>query len=1009
MLVKSSRHHPVLADRIFFIRSLAAMYFVAVSAYAQQRVDVRTTLKENLMGKPGSVLALGLRVTNLSQTPATYKPVLKLPAGWRAVTRDFSFNLAPGASDVRLVSFSIPMEARSRQYDIAYSVTDALGQEGRISVPVFVLPVIDLSLEVVDAPRFVVAGSSFSTTLILANEGNAPTPVWLRYRSSSGFPIAIDSVVRTLGARESRQVVLKVKTDVKSGRLSHTLEVDAISARDTTKRVRASSVVQVVPSPTGAEDDYYTFPVTVRAREVGQGRLFGPQLEAVGVGSLTSHRRDRLEFLFRGPETQTRSVLGLRDEYHVSYHGESFDAYAGDLNYTLTTLTELGRYATGAGGKASLGKWDVGAFYNWNRWSTQLQNESAGFLSYDVMRNASIGLNVTQKRDYFNSEIGSVRTLFAPIGNSSVDLEYATGTKDGARDNAYAGRITGNQSSIGYDVRYVHAGPKFGGYYQDIDFISGSLNIQATRSIRLETYVQNQTRNLERDTNQIHAPNDLNLQFGTAFSDIGALYVVRNIHRDLLPNPKYDREQDVVQARFGYNLSAANFYVYGDYGSTRDKTIGASFPYRRLALNLGFRPAGRYSYGASVEYSNGQDVYTSQNQERLSTSLNSSMLIGSGTTIELNAYGSRLFATPSQSYVLGEGTFEHVLPFGHKVTFRIRESAILIGSVSTSNEIAYALEYSLPLAVPLQRITTVGQLRGIVQDERGRGIAGVLVSAGENVAITNRKGEFIFSSMKPGTVFVSIDRAGIGLDRVTTQPMPYEVVVQGGETAMLGIGVTRSVQVTGTVELYGTSEGVPGENSPANKDLGGQPGVYLELTNGKDYNRRVSDSHGKFVFSDITPGKWRLSVFGGNIPEYHTVVPESLTLDLKPGEKKDVLIQLVERKRTIKILQEGTIVPGAVVKPEPTAQPPTGCMISYDSTRNEFVLQVSSWATRSRANRAAANVEKNTGLKSYTVLTQVPNVGRRYRVFVGGFRTRDAAEAVCAQLKASEEAKNPSH
>ncbi len=1004
-----SRHHPVRADRIFFIRSLVTTALVAGCLNAQQFVDVRSALKENLMGNPGSVLAIGLRVMNLSQTAASYKPVMKLPAGWRMVTRDFSFNLAPGAGDVRLISFSIPVDARSRQYDIVYSVTDAAGHEGRITLPVIVLPVIDLSLEVVDAPRFVVAGGSFSTTFVLTNNGNAPTPIRLRYRSSSGFPIALDSAIRSLGARDSRQVVLTVSTDAKSVHVSHTLEVDAISARDTTRRVRASSVVQVVPSPTRAEDAYYTFPVTARAREVGQGRLFGPQLEAGGSGSLGERGRDRFEFLFRGPETQTRSVLGLRDEYHVSYHGDRFDAYAGDMNYTLSTLTELGRYATGVSGRTGLGDIDAGAFYNWNRWTTQQQNEVGGFMNYDVTKTASVGLNLFRRQDYYKSSIASLRALLAPVGNSTVDLEYGSGTKDGNRGDAYAARFNGSLPWVAYDMRFIHAGPKFGGYYQDINFLSGSINLQATRSLRLETYAREETRNLNRDTNQVHAPNDRYFQVGTALSDIGAIYVVRSIHRDLLPNPQYDREEDLLQARFGYTMSTASFYVYGDYGSTRDKIVRASFPYRRLALNLGFRPAANYSCAGSLEYSNGQDVYTSLSQERLSGSLNAGMLLGKATTIEVNAYGSRLFVSPVQSYVLAEGSIEHVLPFGHTVTLRARESVILIGSVSTNNEVAYALEYALPLAIPVKKITSVGQLRGLVQDERGRGIAGVLVSAGDNAALTNRKGEFIFSSVNPGSVFVSVDRASMGLDRTTTQPMPYEVVVRGGETATLGIGVTRSVQVTGTVELPGRGESAAGDTSAPIGNSAGQAGVLLELTNGKDYNRRISDSHGRFTFADIRPGVWRLSVIGGNIPEYHSVVPESLTLDLRPGEQKDVPIRLVPRKRAIRILQEGTIVPGGAVRPEQTTQSPTGCMISFDSTRNEFILQVSSWVTRTRARQAAANAEEISGLKSFTVLAQVPNVGRRYRVFLGGFHTREAAEAVCANLMASEKVQGPGH
>lgn len=968
--------------------------------HAQRLVDVRVSVRENLMSKPGSVIALGVKVTNLSRRPSLYRPKVSLPSGWRMVTRDYPFVLQSGASDVRLISFAVPMEARSKQYDIAYSVTDSAGNEGRITLPIIVLPVIQLELELLDAPRFVVAGATFSTTFILTNNGNAATGIRLRYRSSNNFPITIDSVVRNLGPRENRPLVLSVKTEARSGKVSHTLELEAISARDSTVRVRTSSVVQVVPSATRAEEDYFEYPVTLRLREVGQDRLFATQVEALGSGSLSERRLDRLEILFRGPETQTKSVLGQRDEYHVSYRTNNYEVYAGDLNYTLSTLTEFGRYATGTGGRVDIGRLDAGGFYNWNRWSTQAQHEAAGFVNYDVSKMATIGLNFLEKQDQSVSDIATVRSLFTPFKNSTADLEYASGTKDGNRDDAFSARLNGSQNWIAYDMRYVKAGPKFGGYYQDIDFLSASVNLQALSNVRIETYGRLENRNLARDTNQIYAPSDRYFQVGAAYSDVFALYLLRNTHEDEFPNPKYSREEDAMQGRLGYSFRSASIYLYGDYGSTRDKTVDASFPYRRLALNTSFRPVANQNYSASVEYSNGQDVYTSQNQERLSASLNVWMLLGQATQIQLNGYSSRMIVSPSQTYTLFEASLEHVFPFNHKILLRARES--IIATAITTNELAYALEYSIPLGIPLKRITAVGQLRGTVRDERGRGIAGVLVNAGDDAALTNRTGQYFFAATKPGSVFVSIDKASIGLDRTTTQPAPFEVIVRGGETATLDIGVTRSVLISGTLELYGNLEPAFGDTTISVVDLGGKSGIFLELTNGKDINRRVTDNHGKFIFADIRPGNWTLNVIGGDVPEYHVVTPESIDLDLKPGSKQDIAIQLKPKKRTIKILQQGTITPQLPTNPENKVQTESPCIVAFDANRNEFVLQLSSWVTRAKAARAARKAEQLSGKKSFTTTTRVPKIGFRYRVFLGGFATKEAAEETCVKLKANE-------
>jgi len=974
---------------------------------AQQIIDVESAAQGLIKAKPGTIVGAGIKVTNRAQVGGAYRSRISLPEGWRIVTRDFPFDLQPGASDVRIISFSIPADAPAKQYEVLYAVVDSSGREGKTTLQVIVPPVIQLELDVLEAPRFVVAGTTFSTTFLLTNKGNSATAIRLKYRSSNDFPISIDSTLQHLGPREVRRLKVNVATDAKSGRVDHTLELEAISGEDSTVNVRASSVVQIVSRSTKAEEQFYDYPVTLRVREVGQDGLFASQAEAYGSGSLSEQHTDKLEFLFRGPQTQTKSVLGQRDDYHISYRSNGLQIYAGDLNYSLSTLTEFGRYATGAGAQARTGGLTAGGFYNGNRWSSQTQQEEAGFVSYNFTQSATVGLNVLQKHDPSTSEIATVRGLFAPLSGSKLDLEYGSGTKEGKRDDAYSARLNGSQPWIGYDVRYVRAGPNFGGYYQDIDFLSASVNVQAARNVRIETYARQESRNLARDTSEDSAPKDQYFQLGAAYSDFAAVYLLRTSHEDPFASPASRREEDAIQGRLNYNFQKASVYVNGDYGSTRDEIFNQSFPYERVALNASYKPMASQNYSASLEYSNGQDVYTSESQERISASFDAWLLVGQATQIQLDLYTSRLSASSPQTYNLIEASVEHIFPFSHKISFRARESIISAGS--SSSEIAYALEYSIPIGIPVKRITAVGQLRGTVQDENGAGMANVLVNAGDEAALTNGQGQFFFASLKPGPVYVTVDRASVGLDRITTQPMPLEVEILGGEEAHLDIGVTRSVLITGVVLLYNTKEVSLVDTTTSYINLGGKSGVFLELTNGSDFNRRVTDNHGQFSFADIRPGKWTLKVIGGDIPEYHVVVPDTVEIEAKPGERKEVTFELRPKKRTIKILQEGTIVPEVPAKPEKKVEQPPApqksvlpCIVSYDPKRKGYILQISSWLTRSKARQVAKKAEAISGMKSFVVTATVPSLGRRNRVFLGVFKTQQAAEKMCTKLGESD-------
>ncbi len=211
--------------------------------------------------------------------------------------------------------------------------------------------VVQLDLKVLQAPRFCVAGTTFATTVIVANLGNSADFVRFNCKSSHNFPIRLDSAIINLAPKETRQVQIFITPDEKSSKTNHTLEIDARSRQDSTIKIRISSVVEIIPGSTKVEEEYLMFPVSLRVREVGQDGKFAAQGEVYGYGSLSEDKSDKLEFLFRGPETQTVSTLGQRDEYRITYSKDSIELFLGDQNYALSTLTEAGRYATGIGGK----------------------------------------------------------------------------------------------------------------------------------------------------------------------------------------------------------------------------------------------------------------------------------------------------------------------------------------------------------------------------------------------------------------------------------------------------------------------------------------------------------------------------------------------------------------------------------------------------------------------------------------------------------------------------------
>jgi len=901
---------------------LALLASAIARAVQAQRIDVQPAAGARVETRPGKVVTVSMRVSNNSTSSVRFEPSVVLPKGWRAFKKESSFELSAGASDIRLISFSLPAETPPGRYEVRYGVKDAADPTitAQALVSVVVTFVQQLELRLLELPRYVVAGDRYAAFFLVTNKGNAASGIRLLPRSSSNFPVQVDSSRVQLRPNETRQMRVVVQTDPEATqKVQDVLEIIAKSDRDSLVTARASGSVEVVPKVTGTEDRFFEFPLEVRLRAAGERTTRGAQVEIMGSGALGEGRRDRLDVLLRTPDIQQRSILGQRDEYRVSYQSDGYELYAGDKNYSLTPLTEFNRYAFGAGGKATFSRVTLGGFYNETRFLVPIQKERGGFLSYQLGERTELGLNYLRKIDQDESDIVTLRGLLRPLENSEVELEYGRGYRGSVVDKAYAARVEGREQWIAYEARYVWAGPKYGGYYRDVEFKTLNLNVMPWGNLRLEAYYRDEERNLKRDTTLFFSPRERYYQVGVGYSDLFAVYYRVNHQDDLSPIPKYRRDEEMAQVRLGYNFPFLGLIANADVGTTRDTLVGKKYPFQRYTLFTSFRPTASSSIGLSVEYSKDQNIFTDEIQKRLSGGLSAWLMLGATTQFTLSAYGNRMPDSIKQTYYLVDVALEHTFPFGHKLALRGRQSEFT-PSV-TPKDVAYLLEYSIPINVPLSRITAIGQLRGRVVDaEAGTGLQNVLIYAGGGTAVTDREGEFFFPSLKPENCYVQIDMSSIGLNRVPSQPMPREITIKGGEEARLDLGVIRGAAISGTVLIYGTKDTVLADTSRAPLvELGGHPNVVLELANPVESHRRISDNRGRFSFTGIRPGRWTLRVIEGNLPVNHNFERESLDLEVSPGGTQQVTLKILPRRRRIQILQEGKLL--VETKPTPEKKP----------------------------------------------------------------------------------------
>ena len=916
--------HPVSPSRIFFyLFFLTALAVVQVLSFQSRSVSVTASTGTRVEAVPGKLLTLSFRVSNTAANKKRFESTVAVPTGWRRLAKDFPFELEPGASDIRLLNVSIPAETPAGEYVLRFGVRDPLNlsDAAEVSMTIVITAVKEQAMKLIESPRLAVAGEPYVSVFLLNNKGNITTRVRLTARSSTRFPVELDSSVVHLKPGESRTFSVKVSTDPSlTSKVQDVLDVTA--ELDTANSVKASSYVDVVPRITGAEERYIKFPLRALVRFAGEQSKRGTQLEISGSGPLGNIQEDRLDLLVRTPDIQQKSILGRRDEYQLSYTTKLYDVYLGDKNFSLSPLTEFNRYAFGASGNATINDIGVGGFYNESRFFTPKMQEWAGYLTYHIQDGARVGINYLGKRELNASDVVTLRTIVQPFKSSEVDLEYGLSNVLNKRDNAYSAKWSAQWDWIAYDARYVRSGSNYAGYYKDVDLKNISLNLSPLKDVRIEGYYRDEERNLNRDTTLQLAPRDRYYQVGIDIANLLAVYYRSNDRDDLLPVPRFRTTEETWQVRVGYNLPSVTIIANADFGATQDKLEGINNPFHRYTAYLSIQPFSGHTYGFSAEYTKDRDPTTLEDQERVAGSVNVGIFLGEATQFSLALYGNRTRGSFEQTYSLLDISLEHTFPWAHSVTLRGRQS-IFTPSLE-GKEIAYLAEYSIPIGVPVARSTVNGQLVGKVMDsEKGVGIQNVLVYAGGATALTDRNGEYYFPSLKPDKYFVQLDMPSVGLNRVTLQQLPHEVTIVGGQESRFDITLSRSITISGTVLMFGAKEQAANDTTqPAIVELGGHPNVIVELVNGDDLNRRVTDNRGRFTFTNMRPGHWTLRIADGNLPQNYYFDKEAVEFDVAPGQAAERTFKALPKRRRIQMISQGVTIAvspekGKGVKPPP--------------------------------------------------------------------------------------------
>ena len=408
--------------RIGAILAAGLLFAGQASLCAQTRgIKVSPASDELLEAAPPQILTTLFRVTNTTGTPRDVQAAVTLPPGFKLISPEFPFTLGPQESDLRLVAFLVGPTAAAGKYSLTYLVADRTtpSLSSQYSVTVVVLPVAKLEMSLLEAPAPVIAGDAYQAGFNLANQGNAPLEVVVETISGNDYPADTDSETFTIEPGRSRKITVSVTTDAAlRAKFRHRLRLAATATggENGPLRVEADTFVNVIPKITGLEDPFHRLPIEVKLTgllEHDAETTDGLQAQISGRGSLDEEGTKRLDFLFRGPDPDGDSILGIRDEYRLSYSTDKYALHFGDRAYGLSPLTEYYIYGRGAEAELDLSGATVGAYYMKTRWLDPEREQVAASVEVPLGANGAVSLNYLSKKNWIVRQ-GPPRRRVAP-------------------------------------------------------------------------------------------------------------------------------------------------------------------------------------------------------------------------------------------------------------------------------------------------------------------------------------------------------------------------------------------------------------------------------------------------------------------------------------------------------------------------------------------------------------------------------------------------------------------
>jgi hypothetical protein len=890
------------------LKSVAAFFIVTFLLHTFQvcpaGLEVRLlsdTRKEMVAGATSNVLVM---FTNQTDTVREFALKLRTDGNnWKQFMNYASNRIEGNSSINKIISINVPEHIRADDYSVVWDVFEKPDNQiiGTITIPIRVLPKYDLNIEKLKAPGYLMGGDTLHVGYRIYNLSNADIQVEANIingnkQESRFFKIKQDSFVNT-------------NVFISAAKITETYAQQSVTlSAFIREKPEVSSQktfwFDIIPSEHAKFDGYNRFPVKISSVLAAGNRMnkryYAVLYDISGSGVIDDIGDKKLAFRFRGPDRRGNPVLGMNDEYYLTYQTRATEIFLGDHNYSLSNLTESSRIGRGVRVQHNFSKTTIGAFYHTPRYYPEIKRTFSVYSNLNINDKIRLAAGYLAKTDTANktANMFTVSGIMRPASWIGSSFEVAMSLHENQIQKAGMGNINLSTKFFSSHVNIKYADQYFPGYLSNSLVISSGAKANLNKFSLAVNYDRNNA-NLALDTLYANAPysENKNLICFFRFNPQNSIGISLNSIQleDRGKNRLFNYNKYFGRVFTDTKIRHLSLNLYGDYGKITnylEATDNQTSDMYNGQVSLKYVLNHIFSCSGFLKYQGG-------NQYQI-TGFNKYYYGGS---FQVNLKKT-FFAFDFQSdYELKEYYRDrsllslqlHHQPNPRHV-FEISTNYNLVKNSLYKKDLNIQVRYTYNLNFPVSKKKNIGSLSGKVINKSTERVDGIMFNLNGQKSVTDKKGYFKFPALKAGTYTLTMDDSNFDINTIAATSGPYEINIEPGKEIQFVTELTKAAKIRGKITIKEDKTDGKGFY-PITEEI---KKLIVEASNGTEVFRVFTDREGNCYFNDLRPGTWIIRVFKNGIPSGYQLEKEQLTIDLKPADEKEFEINIRKKNREIK-------------------------------------------------------------------------------------------------------------